>query len=64
MKFVVVGGRVPRGLPRWCAFCCEPIKDGYTRDLQTSLVYCRPACVEQHIATSQLSFRKARRRVA
>lgn len=64
MKFVVVEGRVPRGLPRWCAFCCEPIDDGYTRDLTTWIVYCAPSCVERHAAQSRYLMSKVSRQVA
>ncbi len=64
MKFVVVEGRVPRGLPRWCAFCCEPIEHGYTRDLSTWVVYCGPGCAERHMVQSRLSMPKVSRQVA
>ncbi len=48
MRYVVVAGRIPRGLPRFCTFCCEPIESGYTRDITTALVYCQPRCAELH----------------
>jgi hypothetical protein len=53
MRYVVVQGRIPRGLPRFCAFCCEPIRTGYTRNVTTCVVYCRPDCAERHAAAAK-----------
>lgn len=49
MRYIWVSGRVPRGLPRFCAYCCDPIVEGYLRDRQTAIVYCGPHCYESHV---------------
>ena len=36
MKFVLVNGRTPRP-ESFCALCCEPIGQGYLRELATRL---------------------------
>ena len=43
MRFVVVNGRSPRPESS-CALCCQPILDGYLRDLATQLSYCDRKC--------------------
>ncbi len=39
MRFVLVNGRAPRPQSS-CAFCCQPIGNGYLRELTTRLSYC------------------------
>jgi hypothetical protein len=47
MKFVLVNGRAPRPQPS-CAFCCQPIGNGYVRELATRLCYCDEQCYSSH----------------
>jgi len=47
MRFVLVNGRAPRPQSS-CAFCCQPIGDGYLRELTTRLSYCNPQCYFGH----------------
>jgi hypothetical protein len=58
MKFVLVNGRTPtrRSL---CALCCEPIGEGYLRDITTRLAYCDHRCYvgHHHIAAAALEQR-------
>lgn len=49
MRYIIVNERRPRGLPRFCAYCCSAIDATYTRDLQMSIIYCKPECFETHI---------------
>ena len=47
MRFVLVNGRAP--LPQSsCAFCCQPIGNGYLRELTTRLSYCNQQCYVGH----------------
>jgi hypothetical protein len=47
MKFILANGRAPR--PRAsCTFCCEPIGEGYLRELTTLLSYCNHHCYFGH----------------
>jgi hypothetical protein len=64
MRYVVVTDRVPKGLKRYCAFCCEPITDNYTRDVSTSLVYCGWQCIEAHIVYSHAPIEDVAKHVA
>lgn len=64
MRYVIVNYRRPRGLPRFCAFCCEPIVDGYVRDLHVRLVYHSVGCLELHVSQSVLAIEDAARRVS
>jgi len=43
MRFVLVNGRAPRPQSS-CAFCRQPIGNGYLRELTTRLSYCNPRC--------------------
>ena len=43
MRFVVVNGRTPRQ-QSFCAMCCEPIEEGYLREIATRLSYCDRNC--------------------
>jgi hypothetical protein len=43
MRFVLVNGRTPRGLP-CCALCREPIGKSYLRRIATRLLYCDHKC--------------------
>ena len=47
MKFVLVNGRALRPLSS-CAFCCQPIENGYLRELTTRLSYCDQQCYVGH----------------
>src|SRR5262249_54873170 len=47
MKFVLVNGRGPRR-ESFCGWCCEPIGDGYLRELPTRLSYCNYKCYLGH----------------
>jgi hypothetical protein len=47
MKFVLVNGRSPR-TENFCALGCEPIGEGYVRELTTHLCYCNYACHLDH----------------
>jgi hypothetical protein len=47
MKFVLVNGRAPRPQSS-CAFCCQPIGNGYLRELATRLSYCDQQCYLAH----------------
>ena len=64
MRYVLVNHRVPRGLPRFCAFCCVPIEEGYVRDLSVSLVYHSVGCLELHVSQSIVAIEDAARRVS
>jgi hypothetical protein len=51
MKFVLVNGRIP--IPQsFCALCCEPIDDGYLREIATQLSYCDHQCYAGHCETA------------
>ena len=52
MKFVLVNGRSPRA-ESFCALCCEPIGEGYVRELTTHLCYCNYAC---HLGHCKIAF--------
>ena len=44
MNFVLVNGRTPHR-QSFCGLCLKPIgRDGYVRDIQTQLCYCRVTC--------------------
>ena len=47
MKFILVNGRAPRPQPS-CAFCCQPIGNGYLRELTTRFSYCDQQCYLGH----------------
>ena len=47
MQFVLVNGRLP-GPQRFCTFCCEPMLDGYVREIATQLSYCGFKCYVDH----------------
>ena len=47
MKFVLVNGRTPRP-QSVCALCCEPLREGYLRELKTRLFYCDHKCYAGH----------------
>ena len=49
MKFVLVNGRKPR-MQSHCAFCCEPLGEGYVRELtRRRLSYCDHKCYCDHL---------------
>jgi len=47
MRFVLVNDRAPRPLSS-CVFCCQPIGNGYLRELTTRLSYCNQQCYFGH----------------
>jgi len=47
MRFVLVNGRAPRPQSS-CAFCCQPIGNGYLRELTTRHSYCNQQCYFGH----------------
>jgi hypothetical protein len=47
MRFILVNGRAPRPQSS-CAFCCQPIGNGYLRELTTRLSYCNQQCYVGH----------------
>jgi hypothetical protein len=51
-RYGLVTGRKPRGLPRFCAFCCEPIDSDYLREFGTRIIYCGTECFEIHVAAA------------
>jgi hypothetical protein len=53
MRFVLVNGRTPRP-QSFCAMCCEPIGNGYLREIATRLSYCDRNC---YLGRSTLSAR-------
>jgi hypothetical protein len=62
MKFVVVNDRTPKA-QAYCPLCCEPIADGYVRDIATGIAYCGRRCyVDRRLAFVRL--RQQRRRAS
>ena len=56
MKFILVDGRTPR--PKsFCALRCEPIRQGYLREIATRLSYCSHECYAGHSEVSPLALR-------
>jgi hypothetical protein len=47
MKFVLVNGRTPSP-QSFCGLCCEPIGEGYLRDVTTRVAYCDHRCYVGH----------------
>jgi hypothetical protein len=47
MQFILVNGRSPRP-QSFCTLCCEPIQDGYVREIPTQLSYCSIKCYVDH----------------
>jgi hypothetical protein len=43
MRFVLVNGRMPFR-QSFCGRCCEPIGEGYLRDIRTRRCYCGAEC--------------------
>ena len=54
MQFTWVSGRVPKKPRTVCAFCQEPIVEGYLHELGTNLYYCG---VEHYVAHVALATR-------
>src|SRR6476646_2157172 len=55
MQFILVNGRSPR--PQcFCTWCCEPIQDGYVREIATRLCYCRTKCYVDHCMDATRAF--------
>ena len=50
MQFILVNGRSPRP-QSFCTLCCEPIQDGYVREIATRLSYCSIKCYVDHCMT-------------
>ncbi len=60
MRFVWVSDRVPKGLPRFCAYCCGKIGEaGYLRELGTRIIYCGSTCYTDHCNLA-ISYMEAR----
>jgi hypothetical protein len=55
MQFVLVNGRFPRP-QSFCTLCCEPIEEGYLREIATQLSYCGPKCYVDHCLSAALIF--------
>lgn len=52
MRYVIVAERTPKGLPRYCNFCCTKLDNGYLREISTRILYCPiAACYELHVAS-------------
>lgn len=47
MGFILVNDSVLRSHAN-CVLCCKKIEQGYVRELQTRLVYCKPQCFSGH----------------
>ena len=47
MKFILVNGRALHPQSS-CAFCCQPLGNGYLRELTTRLSYCDQQCYVGH----------------
>ena len=47
MKFVLVNGRALHPQSS-CAFCCQPLGNGYLRELATRHSYCNQQCYLGH----------------
>ena len=47
MKFVLVNGRALHPQSS-CAFCCQPLGNGYLRELTTRRSYCNQQCYLGH----------------
>jgi hypothetical protein len=47
MNFVLVNGRRPHP-QSFCALCCDPIREGYVRELATRFSYCNYKCYLGH----------------
>jgi len=60
MQFVLVNDRSP--LPQsFCTLCCEPIQEGYVREIATRLSYCGHKCYFDHSFSAALVFGSKRR---
>jgi hypothetical protein len=55
MQFVLVNGRSPHP-QSFCALCCEPILEGYVREIATRLPYCGHKCYVDHCLSAALAF--------
>jgi len=60
MKFVLVNGRTPRP-QSVCALCCEPLREGYLRELKTRLFYCDHKCYAGRLKISARLLQKSAR---
>jgi hypothetical protein len=58
MRFVLVNGRSPRE-ESFCALCCEPIGEGYLRELATRLSYCNYECHLGHCKVALSALKEA-----
>ena len=59
MQFVLVNGRSPRP-QAFCTVCCEPIREGYVREIATRLSYCGHKCYFDHCLSAVARLRKSR----
>jgi hypothetical protein len=55
MQFILVNGRSPRA-QSFCTLCCEPIQDGYVREIATRLSYCSIKCHLDHCIDTTRAF--------
>jgi hypothetical protein len=55
MQFVLVNGRSPRP-QSFCTLCCEPIQQGYVREIATRLSYCGLNCYVDHCSDAARAF--------
>jgi hypothetical protein len=53
MRFVLVNGRTPFR-QAFCVLCCEPIGEGYLRDVRTRLCYCGADCHASHCGNAAM----------
>jgi hypothetical protein len=60
MRFILVNGRAPRPQSS-CAFCCQPIGNGYLRELTTRLSYCNQQCYVGHSESAARALEKPTR---
>lgn len=62
MRFVVVNDHYTRK-PVTCPNCAEIIKEGYTHDLKTGILYCDPECLGIHEYDTERAMEKRNARV-
>jgi hypothetical protein len=60
MQFVLVNDRSPLS-QSFCTLCCEPIQEGYVREIATRLSYCGHKCYFDHCFGAALVFGSKRR---
>jgi hypothetical protein len=63
MRYIVVNDRHPRE-DACCGFCCEPIGEGYVRELGTRILYCDHTHYSAHVESSVLAIEYHARQVS